>query len=138
MSEPSEQMRRFGERLREARAATALNQEEFGRLGGVKKNSQLLYETGKTPPTVEYLYALAASGIDIGYILTGRRADVGLASDEQQMLEMAGELSARELQGVLSLIAALTGRMLRSTERHRPTATPAVHGARQEYRSEEG
>jgi transcriptional regulator with XRE-family HTH domain len=83
-----EQLRRFGDRLREMRILVGANQQEFAGLGGVKKNSQVAYETGKTAPTVEYLYRLAGHGVDIGYILTGRREDGSQGDEERRLVDM--------------------------------------------------
>ncbi len=62
----------FGARLREVRQAKGLNQEDFAALGGVRKNSQVLYEGGKSAPNVEYLYKLRDHGIDLSYLVTGQ------------------------------------------------------------------
>ncbi len=51
-----------------------LSQEEFGRLGGVTKTAQWLYESGRNWPTLEYLESLRLNGIDIGFIATGTRS----------------------------------------------------------------
>lgn len=65
-------MSNFGVRLVEERRRLGLNQDEFGVLGGVSKYSQLAYEKGSRKPDTEYLQALAAHGVDVAYLLTGR------------------------------------------------------------------
>lgn len=101
----------FVRRLREVRDAMGLSQEDFSALGGVKKGAQGLYETGKTPPTVEYLYRLEEHGVDIGYLVTGRRRDAPQQSErEVQLYEMYGKLSERERVAVLALVSGLAGR----------------------------
>ncbi|WP_232479583.1 S24 family peptidase [Sphingomonas sp. TX0522] len=52
-----------------------LDQTAFAEAGGVKKGSQIAYEKDDTPPTTEYLRKLEPHGVDIGYVLTGRRTD---------------------------------------------------------------
>lgn len=65
----------FSLRLREERKRLKLSQEEFGRLGGVSKTAQYLYESEKNWPTLEYLEALRLRGIDVGFIATGKRVN---------------------------------------------------------------
>ncbi len=128
-----EQLRRFGERLREARILTGRNQQEFAALGGVKKNSQVSYETGKTAPTIDYLYRLAGHDIEIGYLLTGRRDDAGQGSEERLLIDMFGRLGAREREAIATMLAILTGSPL-DVDRLRPAAT--VHAPRRAFAGE--
>lgn len=66
---------RFSVRLKAIREGKGLNQEDFGALGGVKKGAQGLYETGKSAPSIEYLYKLAEHGVNIAHLLTGQGRD---------------------------------------------------------------
>jgi hypothetical protein len=50
-----------------------LNQVEFGRLGGVSKNTQLAYETGASPIPLDYLGKLADEGVDVAYVVLNQR-----------------------------------------------------------------
>jgi transcriptional regulator with XRE-family HTH domain len=61
------------DRLRQERKRIHLTQEEFGRLGGVTKTAQWLYESGRNWPTTEYLESLRLNDIDVGFIATGIR-----------------------------------------------------------------
>lgn len=61
-------------RLREERTRLGLNQVEFGRRGGVSKNTQLAYETGASPIPLDYLSKLAAHGVDVAYVALGQNA----------------------------------------------------------------
>lgn len=63
----------FPERVRAERKRLGLTQEEFGRLGGVSKTAQWLYEAGRNWPTADYLEALNVQGVDVGFIATGNR-----------------------------------------------------------------
>lgn len=65
----------FPERLRLERKRIGLSQEEFGRLGGVSKTAQWLYEAGKNWPTCEYLECLCRTGVDVAFIAMGVRAN---------------------------------------------------------------
>lgn len=65
------------DRLRQERKRLHLSQEAFGRLGGVTKTAQWLYESGRNWPTTEYLESLRLNDIDVGFIATG----IGLSND---------------------------------------------------------
>jgi|GEM_PF-4718199 len=88
------------ERLREERKRKGFNQTEFAALGGVKKLSQLLYEKGERSPSLQYIAELWSSeeGIDVGYILTGKR------SLDQRLIEKASWRVLDAMQSWLSLM----------------------------------
>jgi len=65
----------IGERLREERERLRLNQEQLGEIGGVRKQAQLLYEKGERSPDAQYLAAVATTGVDVLYVLTGVALD---------------------------------------------------------------
>nr|BDD47129.1 hypothetical protein 8 [Saccharospirillaceae bacterium] len=90
-------MSTFGERLREERKRLGINQSEIGRIGGVSKHSQINYENGSRSPTAAYLQAVAASGVDVNYVLTGERPGSGNTVDVQQF-----EVIGRALDHMLS------------------------------------
>lgn len=70
------EMATFGERLREERARLGKSQEELGVLAGSSKVTQSRYEGDKRFPDAAYFEAIAAVGVDVGYILTGQRTPV--------------------------------------------------------------
>ena len=131
-----EQLRRFGERLRETRLLTAFNQQEFAALGGVKKNSQVSYEAGKTAPTVEYLYRLAGHDIDIGYLLTGRRDDGSQGDEERRLIDMFGKLGAREREAISTMLAILTGNPIGMDNARVERSSTTVHAPRHSFKGE--
>jgi len=63
----------FGERLREERQRLGLSQTVLGEAGSVRVQAQRLYEQNKRKPDSDYLAAIAASGVDILYVITGQR-----------------------------------------------------------------
>lgn len=69
----------FPSRLREERERLGLNQEALAEAGGVKKLAQHKYEKGENSPTVAYLQAVAAAGVDVVYALTGVRESVAVS-----------------------------------------------------------
>lgn len=63
----------IGDRLKTERVRLDLSQSAFAEIGGVQKNAQVNYESGKRAPDASYLAAISAAGADVLYILTGRR-----------------------------------------------------------------
>lgn len=93
----------IGARLREERERLGLNQEGFGQLGGVRKQAQLLYEKDERKPDSDYLVAVAAAGVDVLFVLTGRRQSDLPAEDasEQLLLENFRRCSLAARQNLL-------------------------------------
>jgi len=63
----------FGQRLREERTRLGLTQKEFGEAGGVRMQAQSHYEAELRRPDIDYLAAVANAGVDILYVVTGKR-----------------------------------------------------------------
>lgn len=63
----------IGQRLREERERLKLTQPQFAALGGVEKGAQIRYESGKGSPSANHLAAAAEQGLDVLYVITGRR-----------------------------------------------------------------
>ncbi len=61
------------ERLQEERQRLGQSQRAFAQLVGVSKNTQLAYETGSSPITLDYLEKAAVHGINLGYVALGIR-----------------------------------------------------------------
>lgn len=68
-------MSTIGERLRDERGRLGSSQSEFAEIAGRKKHSQIHYESGERFPDADYLRRLYENGVDIMYILTGKRED---------------------------------------------------------------
>lgn len=67
-----------------------MNQEEFGVIGGVNRNSQANYEKNKRNPDSAYMAAIAQAGVDVLYVLTGQRTprlEEGLSEREKAVLD---------------------------------------------------
>lgn len=74
-------MESFGERLKTERKRLRLTQREMAERSGSSEPSQRRYEGGDRRPDAEYLEKVAALGIDIVYVLTGKRAIDALSRD---------------------------------------------------------
>lgn len=78
----------LGERLREERERTGLNQTDFGVRAGVSRGTQKAYEQGTSSPDVRYLAALQTIDVDVHYVLIGARSESSLSALEQQLLQL--------------------------------------------------
>ena len=106
----------FGERLREERVRLGLTQDAFGAVGGVKKLAQISYEQDKRYPDVGYMTALAAIGVDVGYVMLAKPSVEALSQDENELLASYRGLDVRGKAGVLGMIEGMS-------------AAPAPHSA---------
>jgi transcriptional regulator with XRE-family HTH domain len=72
----------FGARLAEERKRLGLKQAEFAKLVGTDLPKQSLYENDRRELRADYLARLAEGGVDVVYILTGRRGGGGRLGEE--------------------------------------------------------
>jgi transcriptional regulator with XRE-family HTH domain len=63
----------IGGRLRAERRLLRLSQTDLAALTGTSKMSQARYEGDKRSPDATYLAAVSKVGVDVLYVLTGRR-----------------------------------------------------------------
>ena len=82
-----------------------MNQPDFGAIGGVKKVAQINYEKGERHPDSTYLAALAAAGVDVRFVLTGKRPEEGPSADEQRLLALYRLADIKVRQAVLAALA---------------------------------
>lgn len=64
----------IGRRLQEERKRRGLSQSELGELAGISRAAQAAYEAGRNAPDVIYALKASETGLDMDYVLTGRRA----------------------------------------------------------------
>jgi transcriptional regulator with XRE-family HTH domain len=65
----------FGSRLAEERKRLGLKQAEFAEQAGTDVPKQSLYENDRRELRAAYLSRIAAAGVDVLYVLTGRRGE---------------------------------------------------------------
>lgn len=75
----------FGSRLREERDRLGLTQAQLAVAAGVQRLAQGQYENEVRSPTVRYLAAIGEKGIDLSYVLFGRKTL--LSSEETRSVE---------------------------------------------------
>lgn len=96
-------------RLRAERARLNLSQEELAVFGGVKRNTQSLYEKGERIPDANYLTGITKAGADVLYILTGTRAgDPELKPEEAALLDNYRHASADGQRAIETTSALLS------------------------------
>jgi transcriptional regulator with XRE-family HTH domain len=93
----------FGERLKAERDRLAMTQQGMAEACGVSRRQQIYYEAGSQWPGGAYLAAAANLGVDVGYVLTGKRAASG--SHNEALLLAAYRNATQEVQRVV--LAAL-------------------------------
>lgn len=101
-------MENFQKRLREERKRLGLKGAELACVGGVSGVSQSNYENGKKIPGAGYLAAIAAAGVDVQYVLTGRRSSEPVLTPEEKAVLAAWKNASKEVQAA-ALAALLAG-----------------------------
>ncbi|MDR8014086.1 helix-turn-helix domain-containing protein [Ectopseudomonas guguanensis] len=100
----------IGERLKEERVRLGYNQGDFAAIAGVAKTSQFNYEKGERSPDAAYLAAVAEKGVDVLYVVTGRRTPEAFSSfngDEIDLVEHYRQLPEDERQHTHKMVNAL-------------------------------
>lgn len=90
----------IGARLKEERERLGMTQQDFAALGGASKRSQIEWEKGGQVPNAEFLAALDTRGVDVLYIVTGRRDEAEQLDAELQRMADAWETLDRALAHV--------------------------------------
>ena len=100
----------IGDRLREERERLALSQSAFGEIGGVKANAQGKYEKGERFPDAAYLAAVAASGADVLYVVTGERTPCpanSISGAELKVVSLFRKISEADRVACMRILIAL-------------------------------
>ncbi|MGN8344368.1 helix-turn-helix domain-containing protein [Pseudomonas sp. SMV71] len=99
----------IGDRLKEERERLGFNQTEFAAKAGASKNSQYNYEKGERSPDASYLAAVADQGVDVLYVVTGRRLSTDesqLSTDELEVVTHVRGLDDEDKVAVMRLLRA--------------------------------
>lgn len=99
----------FCERLKAERKRLRLKSAELASLGNVGPVAQSNYERGKRCPDSAYLAAIAEAGVDVQYVLTGRRSTEPMLTPRERLLLEAWKRATPALQQ--AALAALVGGM---------------------------
>lgn len=116
--------RKIAARLREERLRVEPHQGLFARRVGVTQQKQSFLENANRELRAEYLAEAAAAGVDVCYVLTGERSDLGRLSPEASALVTSFErLPDGMKRAAIATIDAMAGE------------PPTLHAPRQAYRS---
>jgi transcriptional regulator with XRE-family HTH domain len=98
----------FGARLREERKRLGLKQAEFAALVGTDVPKQSLCENGHRQLRADYLARIEPAGVDLLYVLAGRRSEgVPLGGNAGAFLAAYLDLPEELRDGVERLVADL-------------------------------
>lgn len=103
-------MLNFGERLKQERVRLGYNQANFAAIAGVAKTSQFNYEKGERSPDATYLAAVAEKGVDVLYVVSGRRTPAvadSISEAEADLLTHFRQLPEDEQSYTRKIITAL-------------------------------
>lgn len=120
----------IGLRLREERKRLRLTQEDFGRLGGVGRTTQINYENGDRQPDAEYLTRITGAGADIKYLIANERDKALPSVDRSRITDLLEKTNnaARLLIEAHQALAAIRAQL----DRAAPTLTQLTTGISQE------
>jgi hypothetical protein len=85
---------------------------------------------------VPVLLILDDIGVDILYVLTGRRSEIGRGFVDQNMLNMIAKLSEREREAVFGLVATLAGDIVDLHDLNRANIAATFHSKGRDFRGE--
>lgn len=84
-------------RLAEERKRLGYTQAELSKLIGVRRETQVNYESGKTMPNSDYFEKISAINADVTFIFTGKRTrPLLLPEDELVLLDNYRRISSQE------------------------------------------
>lgn len=95
------------ERFREERRRVEPQQNVFAEKLGVKQSTLSEWETKSVSMKFEHLASLAALGIDLLYVFTGRRGGDLLSPDESILLDSFRRLSDDKHAALLTVVQAM-------------------------------
>ncbi|ANY90456.1 transcriptional repressor DicA [Pseudomonas putida] len=97
-----------GDRLREERVRLNLSQEDLAQAGGVNRNTQGSYERGVRNPDTAYLLAVAELGVEVDFVLFGKRSlDSGLDPEETQIIEQYRHIPEQDQRALRRFLQAM-------------------------------
>ena len=108
----------FGTRLAEERRRLGLKQAEFAKLVDTNVPKQSLYEHDKRELRAPYLARLAEAGVDVLYVLTGRRNAGEAAGQGPSDLRTAYLALPAEMQQAVEALAHALRKAFGRPSRH--------------------
>lgn len=120
--------RDIGRRLAEERVGLKLNQDELGNIVGKSRRSIAAWEAGEQTPDADALALADMHGMDVLFVVTGRRGAV-LSESQQLLVSYTRNVPEKALDAVLvtarTIGAYASGRDIEAAA---PTADPSSDG----------
>ncbi|MES2042578.1 MAG: hypothetical protein V4475_01815 [Pseudomonadota bacterium] len=88
----------------------------------MNRSSQSLYETGKSPCGIDYLFRLAMKDIDIGFLITGTRTDTLFDHHAAELLDCLPLLDDQDQDALVRVAQGMAGRKSPSRRIHMPAS----------------
>lgn len=123
----------IGKRLREERKRIGWTVNTFAEKSGAALNSIRNYEAGTHSAKLELLLIFQDLGVDIGYVLTGRRSGAVTGAQEHLLLDRFVRLSSAEKDIVIALVGSMVGDQI-DTELNATVQT--LHSPPMDYRGQ--
>ncbi|MFJ3485807.1 helix-turn-helix domain-containing protein [Pseudomonas sp. NPDC090202] len=98
-------MNNIGKRLRQERKRLKLTQSALAAIGGVEANAQGHYESGQRLPRADYLFRVAAAGVDISRVVTG--IDSSNRLEMPTLPKLSGSEADDDAESVVKIIGQL-------------------------------
>lgn len=92
------------ERIREERERLGFTQDAFGAIGGVSRRAQSNYESGERSPDLSYLAAIERVGVDVLFVITGKRAEATITGEEELLLRGFRQMDAETKRRTLAMV----------------------------------
>ncbi|MGN0920246.1 MAG: helix-turn-helix domain-containing protein [Cellvibrio sp.] len=92
------------ERIREERERLGFTQDAFGAIGGVSRRAQSNYESGERSPDLNYLAAIERVGVDVLFVITGKRAEATISGEEELLLKGFRQMDAETKRRTLAMV----------------------------------
>ncbi|MEH3098851.1 helix-turn-helix domain-containing protein [Sphingomonas adhaesiva] len=114
----------FAVRLAEERKRLSPHQGEFAGKIGISQARQSLYERGERELKADYLELVAAQGLDIQYVITGRRAESSLDATTSALVTATMALSDSQRSALLAFLDTLQPAAASTMHDRRATFAP--------------
>lgn len=131
----------YASRLREERARVEPHQGHFSEKIGVPQKRQSFLENGERELRAEYLDRLAAAGLDIQFIITGKRSPGGMSDAESELLTHFNRLpvamkvvAVAQLKALADELSRMSGSDWSSLSAPAPEPQSSIHEKSQDYR----
>lgn len=98
----------IGTRLKEERERLSLSQTELADRAGVTRKTQFNYEGGERQPDAAYLVAVAGAGVDVNYVLFGKKLPAAMVYERAPAGPPGRTLEVQEPRSIAPMLQGVT------------------------------